>query len=453
MEHSITHFVMAMNMPNNCRVTVTNKSSELFHAVLKTDCAEIFGHFAQQCVADIFIDSLTLDLGEIPLHDFERQLRQRFQQQFQQQLLMYCEDCTLSPEWWLEECDVRGRLYEKISNEPVHWKGILARACLDEKKRWRLLALLSKEGGIELCTLLGWNTPVTLQGLLLQGLRYFQQHPHIPLPPPRKEALMVITPERDDDVLKALFFAPPSAALLPWLSALWQQSAVRRALKNCINADVTGLLQKNEPEQKTESASDKKLTSKINAKVTQPQAAIQPQQLPVCNAGLVALWPLLPDLFQRLGLWDKGTFILDNARQQAANCLDWLIWQDDSLQEGPMVLTRWLCGLLLNEECQREEVTSQHKFVLETWLAQLPLQLPGWRILSMTDVRTLFLQRSGTMVFQENGLLLQVDPQPFDVLLSDWPWPLTSLMLPWLPAAMAIDWPQPGFDPAEAHYA
>ncbi|WP_162382528.1 contractile injection system tape measure protein [Citrobacter sp. NCU1] len=452
-----------------------DKSSELFHTSLKTDCADIIERFAQQSIADVFINSLILDLGEIPIQDFEFQFRQRFQQQLQQQLLMYDENYQPHPKRWPEESQqqllmssedyplhperrsednrLTGWLHQKILSEPLRGKKILARACLDAKKRRRLLTLLSREGGVELCTLLGWNTSVTLQGLLLQGLRYFQHYPHIPLPPPREEALMVITPEQDEAILKALFSFPPSPTLLPWLSLLWQQPAVRRALKNCINAEVAGLLQKNVPVQKTESASNQKLASKFKAKVTQPQVVIQPQQVPVCNAGLVALWPLLPDLFQRLGLWEKGGFTQDNARQQAANCLDWLIWQDDFAQEGQMALTRWLCGLLPEEECGREEVTEQYEFVLETWLAQLPLQLPGWRILSVADVRALFLQRSGTLVFQENGLLLQVDPQPFDVLLGDWPWPLTSLMLPWLPVSMAIDWPQPGFDRAEAHYA
>lgn len=477
MKHSIAHFIMALNIPNHRQVTSMDKSSELFHTALKADCADIVGSFAQQSVADVFIDSMTLDLGEIPLQDFELQLRQRFQQQFRQQLLMCSEgtgfnstwrseehrtggrhkkinsDSTwLNPAQWPEEHGLTGDKHPKNQREQLRREKQLALACLHPQKRRRLLAVLNKKRGEDMQTLPGREMPLTLQRLLLQGLRYFQQHPHAPLPPPREEALMVITPEQDGDLLNALFFSRPSPGLLPWLSALWQQPAVQKALENSINTDVADLLQKNLPEQKNEPVSAQTRGSKIRSNVMQPQKVIPSQLLPVCNAGLVALWPLLPDLFQRLGLWEKERFTLDNAQQQAARCLDWLIWQDEPVQEGQMILTQGLCGLALDEECQREVVSTRHKSVLEAWLAQLSLQLAGWRTLGAGDVRALFLQRSGTLVFQKNRLLLQVDPQPFDILLDDWPWPLTNLMLPWLPAAIAIDWPQPGFDRAEAHY-
>lgn len=479
MGNNIARFVMSMDVANYLQLIITDKSSELFHTTLKNDCAEIIGQFAQQCLADIFIDSLALDLGEIPLQDFEHQLRQRFQQQFRQQLLMYHEDTRFNSTRWSEEHSLTEGQHQKINSEgdwlnPTLWPEVqgltgdeqpkihrerlsrqeqLALACLHPQKRRRLLAFLNKKRVDEIGTLLDGEMPLTLQRVLLLGLRYFQQYSHASLPPPREEALMVIIPEQDDDLLKTLFFSRPSPGLLPWLSALWQQPAVRLALENRINADVADLLQKNVPEQKTEPVSKQALTSKIRSKVMQPQEVIPSQPLPVCNAGLVALWPLLPDLFQRLGLWEKGAFTLQNARQQATSCLDWLIWQDEPAQEGQMILTQWLCGLALDEECQREVVSTQHKSVLEAWLAQLSLQLTGWRTLEAVDVRALFLQRSGKLVLQKNRLLLQVDPQPFDILLDEWPWPLTNLMLPWLPAAIAIDWPQPGFERAEAHYA
>lgn len=479
MKYQISRFVMAMNMPAKLQVIVADKSSELFYSALKNDCADIFEQFAQHNMADIFIDSLTLDLGDIPLHEFEQQLRQRFQQQFRQQLLMYRKDTRPHAMWWSDEPGLTGRLHQKVTREsaplnpalrpeqhsvterehPETYRDVLrrnkqlARACLHPQKRRRLLGVLNTKRGAEIGTFPDRERPLTLQRLLLLALRFYQQHQHVPVPPPPDEALMIITPEQDSDLLNALFISLPSPGLLPWLSALWQQPAVRQALENRINANVADMLRRKVPEQNIKPVSQQRLASKISANVMQSQAVIPSQPLPVSNAGLVAVWPLLPDLFQRLGLWENEGFTQATGRQQAASCLDWLIWLDEPVQEGQMMLTQWLCGLALDKECQRKEVSEQHKAVLETWLAQLSLQLTGWRTLGAADVRALFLQRSGTLVLQQNRLLLQVDPQPFDILLNDWPWPLTSLMLPWLAAAITIDWPQPGFEHAEAHYA
>jgi hypothetical protein len=163
--------------------------------------------------------------------------------------------------------------------------------------------------------------------------------------------------------------------------------------------------------------------------------------LPVANAGLVLLWPLLPDLFARLGLWKNGAFTDMQAQINAACWLDAAIWAGDCAREWRMPLTKLLCGLPLESELEWQAPNEAAAAQLHQWLVALSAQLPGWRTLGTADIQTLFLQRPGRLERVDTAFTLAVQPEPFDILLSDWPWPLDALMLPWLERPLCIQWP------------
>jgi hypothetical protein len=54
-------------------------------------------------------------------------------------------------------------------------------------------------------------------------------------------------------------------------------------------------------------------------------------------------------------------------------------------------------------------------------------------------MRSLFLQRPGTLYRRKSHWTLQVQPDVSDILLADIPWPLDHLMLPWLEAPIKIE--------------
>jgi hypothetical protein len=67
-------------------------------------------------------------------------------------------------------------------------------------------------------------------------------------------------------------------------------------------------------------------------------------------------------------------------------------------------------------------LTSPQQATVATWLAALPARLPGWQRLSITDVRTLFLQRTGVLRCERSTWQLELARDASDWLLMQWPW-------------------------------
>ncbi|WP_338011053.1 contractile injection system tape measure protein [Photorhabdus temperata] len=70
------------------------------------------------------------------------------------------------------------------------------------------------------------------------------------------------------------------------------------------------------------------------------------------------------------------------------------------------------------------------KLIIEQWLDAIINQLPTWKKLGRNDVRQLFLQRPGELLIDNQEIKITVQHQPFDLLLTDWPWPLNIAKFP-----------------------
>ena len=68
--------------------------------------------------------------------------------------------------------------------------------------------------------------------------------------------------------------------------------------------------------------------------------------------------------------------------------------------------------------------------------------------MSLNAIRQLFLQRPGELFADLAPATLNIEPQPFDLLLTKWPWPLNLAYFPWFDAPLMIEWP--GSEPAGA---
>jgi hypothetical protein len=165
------------------------------------------------------------------------------------------------------------------------------------------------------------------------------------------------------------------------------------------------------------------------------------ERLEVSNAGVVLLWPLLPGLLSQLGVVERGRFVDPSARIHAVCWLDALVWRDGATAEWRTPLTKLLCGYPLEEPLfpwavPDDAVAAQ----LEAWLSAIPAQLPGLARCTAGDLRRLFLQRPGDLVWKQAHWTLRVQPDASDILLADVPWPLNHFALPWLDDPMKIDW-------------
>ncbi|OKB66607.1 hypothetical protein BHU62_12120 [Serratia marcescens] len=166
----------------------------------------------------------------------------------------------------------------------------------------------------------------------------------------------------------------------------------------------------------------------------------------ISNAGLLLLWPLLPQLFSQLGLWEEERFVNEAARWQAVYGLDRLVWGEVSPTEGRLTLNQVLCGVSCSTAVPPPAPLSLvQQQQIDDWLTAIGQQLPGWQKLSLTDIRQLFLQRAGEINMEEMFPQISVRPEPYDFLLRDWPWPMTLASFPWTEQPLTIVWPLNGF--------
>lgn len=166
----------------------------------------------------------------------------------------------------------------------------------------------------------------------------------------------------------------------------------------------------------------------------------------ISNAGLLLLWPLLPQLFSHLGLWAEAEFVSDAARWQAVYALDRLVRGEGNPTEERLTLNQMLCGVSCSASAPPTAPLSLLQLQqTDDWLTAIGQQLPGWQKLSPADIRQLFLQREGEISTEGAVPQISVWPQPWDFLLRDWPWPMTLASFPWTELPLTIVWPLNGF--------
>ncbi|MBA3842002.1 MAG: hypothetical protein H0X39_05175 [Actinobacteria bacterium] len=165
------------------------------------------------------------------------------------------------------------------------------------------------------------------------------------------------------------------------------------------------------------------------------------QAQPAAGAGVVLLWPLLPKLFGKLGLAERGKFIDEQARSAAAGYISQIIWPDDVTKVREMIPIL-LAGLAIGsiEPVQRCVLTNPVEALLDDTIGSLARMVPGLFRLGPADLRLMFLGRRGTVSHDGEGFIVDVEADATDVLLRQLPWPLSPIALPWLAAPLAVRW-------------
>lgn len=218
-----------------------------------------------------------------------------------------------------------------------------------------------------------------------------------------------------------------------WLQPLWQRKAVRALIRRQAGTEtVREIDARLSQSQRQERDSD-----------NGSQPAVRPT-LPVSNAGLVLLWPLLPQLLAHMELCLEGQFLCDAARWQAVQSLHYLAWERNYPAAESFPLSQLLCGIAPDVAMPDiAPLSEQQQQQIDRWLTAIGQQLPCWQALSLADIRQLFLQRPGEIITDTQPPQIAVNPEAFDYLLGDLPWPLTLVSLPWLEQPLTLIWPLP----------
>ncbi|TDB62510.1 contractile injection system tape measure protein [Photorhabdus khanii] len=539
------------NLLNRITITIEANNQQVAKKVLhgsllnKTNINNLFNTFFTQhpINQDIYLEKLTLDLGEINLHDFNSlfpaHLKVALSKVLNQYQINHKKEIHLNASMpnkiahnsslfddnnfidaenfihFLYQKDSQPNTMEAITNNKnsdiktkqlinqltrIENKSalLLAKSCLSEHSLQRLSAIRQPAllSAINRRLSKRVNKPqhqeelASSGQLILNALEYIQRHNAQEMLKPDAQVISRITTELNNGVLNAapvirLFrqAMTHNTPLNSWLKQLWQTAAVSQLCKKHLSVEeYQYLLACFMPNHIDENASGKESTmthvdisniqqyqhstnKKIIAEnrqtlstsdntsvirgdnhnplqtINKPhseQILLSPSK--INNAGILILWPMLPALFNQLGLLEAQKFIHRQAQFNAVDLLDYLIWGTEERPAERKVLNYVLCGLMADKDITSLPIEPEKQLITDQWLDAIISQLPGWKKLSRNDVRQLFLQRPGELLADEQEIKITIQHQPFDALLADWPWPLNIAKLLWLDRPLRIDW-------------
>lgn len=161
------------------------------------------------------------------------------------------------------------------------------------------------------------------------------------------------------------------------------------------------------------------------------------------HSGLILLHPFLPRFFESTGVKEKDNLQLSPfALPRAAALLHFLATGQDAVYEYDLSFVKVLLGL----EPETALCVSEGLLVEADGKEAAGLLLSAithWTALKNTSVagfRNSFLNRPGLLRSEDKGWKLQVERQPFDVLLEHLPWSISVVKLPWMERPLFIEW-------------
>ena len=188
----------------------------------------------------------------------------------------------------------------------------------------------------------------------------------------------------------------------------------------------------------------------VNAASPAPAAGLAPPaapQLPpaealyLANAGLVLVWPFVPQLADRLGLLEARQFRSPAHAVRLAVLLQCVATGDLEPPEFQLPLNKLLCGLPLDMPMDLDTpITPDEQDECQGLLAAVLQAAPGLGNISVDGLRQAFLQRPGALRMQDGHWLLQVERATHDVLLGRIPWATSIVRLPWMPRLLQVQW-------------
>ena len=408
------------------------------------------------------IETLELDLGEIPLDTLEETLSSTFGDAFHRslakaiskakaghevkassrlELIGYFAETGTLP-WWADPT-APGLLDEAVAwlsnHAPAQLRALTTDLVKREPQRKRLIGHLSDDS---LLALSGFTPPLYED---LSTLLHKTNGGHSPQRLRQVLWEAILLGDRQPDFLQ------------PLLLQLAVRSGVRytELLSDMLEAGQR-LIQTKHPFQSNLPA----LLAALQADEPVAQAPAAPKPAPpaektpldytfsvadeasVGNAGLVLLWPFLPPFFQRLDLLEDTHFKDEAAQHRAVGLLQHLA--DGALEPPPeylLPLCKLLCGMAPEEVFDfGPPLTAAEIAECETLLEAVIAHAPILNEMSISAFRGTFLLRQGQLSTREGAWLLRVEGATYDVVLDRFPWSAHTVKLPWMGAVMQVEW-------------
>lgn len=178
--------------------------------------------------------------------------------------------------------------------------------------------------------------------------------------------------------------------------------------------------------------------------VAELEDAVQPDYIPVTNAGLCLFAPWIIRLFGMLDLLteDKKDLKDMDARIRAIFILQRLVTAEQrEYKESDLAFNRVLAACPFNVPLpKRLELTDKEVETVESMLAGVKANWPKMENTSIGGFQRSFIEREGQLEQRENKWVLTVENKAYDILLDSLPWSYKMIRLPWLKKPISVSW-------------
>ena len=168
---------------------------------------------------------------------------------------------------------------------------------------------------------------------------------------------------------------------------------------------------------------------------------MEENQFYVNNAGLIILWPFLPQYFEQQGFVKEGAFVSQESRNRALYLLQYLVYGSIDFPAHELLLNKMFVGLPLESATTPIDAITQEETALSESLLQAVIA--NWSALRDTSIEALretFLQRDGRVDMNQEDFKLTVESKTVDVLLDQLPWGISLFKLSWMEKSLLVYW-------------
>ncbi len=178
--------------------------------------------------------------------------------------------------------------------------------------------------------------------------------------------------------------------------------------------------------------------------VAELEDAVQPDYIPVTNAGLCLFAPWVIRLFGMLELLadDRKDLKDMDARIRAIFILQRLVTAEQrEYKESDLAFNRVLAACPFNVPLpKRLELTDKEVETVESMLAGVKANWPKMENTSIGGFQRSFIEREGQLEQRENKWVLTVENNAYDILLDSLPWSYKMIRFPWLKKPISVSW-------------
>lgn len=165
--------------------------------------------------------------------------------------------------------------------------------------------------------------------------------------------------------------------------------------------------------------------------------------IPIANAGLVLLNPIIPTLFERCNLLKNNTFIDIQSQEKGIFILHYLASGSLKLDESNSVLYKILCGVDIDHPIP--STFKLNRKILDLCNEALLTIIHEWKALKNTSIEGLrenFIKREGNLKTIGDSYTLDVYQESVDVILnySPPPWTVGMIRFPWMDKMLNVNW-------------